>query len=88
MTTATSVPVIDMSLDDSDLIPLIADACSSFGFFQIINVEDEIACRVVDDFKAAMREYFALPYDQKLGYKRQEQNARGYFDDELTKQKT
>lgn len=83
MATSSSVPVIDLSLEDEELIPLIALACSNFGFFQIINCNSVS----VSPFQAAMKDYFALPYDQKRAYKRHEQNARGYFDDELTKQK-
>ncbi|KAI2503253.1 iron ascorbate-dependent oxidoreductase [Fragilaria crotonensis] len=98
-TSATAIPVIDMSLDDNDIIPLIADACSSFGFFQIVNVDAVFGNDgngvgggsggiSVDEFRSAMKDYFSkLPYDQKIRDKRHQQNARGYFDDELTKQK-
>ena len=34
-----------------------------------------------------MKSFFALPYDTKLRLKRNASNARGYFDDELTKRK-
>jgi isopenicillin N synthase-like dioxygenase len=41
----------------------------------------------IDAFRSAMCRFFALPYDTKLSLKRSANNARGYFDDELTKRK-
>ena len=41
----------------------------------------------IDAFQNAMKSFFALPYDTKLRLKRNASNARGYFDDELTKRK-
>ena len=41
----------------------------------------------IDAFQNAMKSFFALPYDTKLRLKRNANNARGYFDDELTKRK-
>ncbi len=38
-------------------------------------------------FRSAMTSFFALPYDTKLSFKRNANNARGYFDDELTKRR-
>mmetsp|Transcript_18816 Transcript_18816/g.28418 ORF Transcript_18816/g.28418 Transcript_18816/m.28418 type:complete len:409 (-) Transcript_18816:177-1403(-) len=76
-------PVIDLSLPEEDLIPQIAHACSTFGFFQIINHEHQS----IANFQSAMVDYFALPREIKLSYKRRDDNARGYFDDELTRQK-
>jgi isopenicillin N synthase-like dioxygenase len=82
-----AVPILDLSLDDDDLIPQIADACSSFGFFQIVQFESYVSSETLTAFQTAMRDYFHLPHEDKVSHKRHEQNARGYFDDELTKQK-
>ncbi len=38
-------------------------------------------------FRNAMTSFFALPYRAKLSLKRNANNARGYFDDELTKRR-
>lgn len=41
----------------------------------------------MSDFDAASRQFFSLPRDEKMKLKRSANNARGYFDDELTKQR-
>ena len=80
------VPVIDLlEPDESVLVEQIAQACATFGFFQIIN--HGIAEEDIKEFRCQMQEYFDLPHSTKLAWKRDERNARGYFDDELTKQK-
>jgi isopenicillin N synthase-like dioxygenase len=82
-----AIPILDMSLPDDDLIPLIADACSTFGFFQIIHVNKSLVSAATALRQIAMMELFRLPPEEKRRYKRHQQNARGYFDDELTKQR-
>jgi isopenicillin N synthase-like dioxygenase len=82
-----AIPIIDMSLPDDELIPLIADACSTFGFFQIIHVNQSLILAATALRKHAMMELFSLPQEEKLRYKRHQENSRGYFDDELTKQR-
>lgn len=79
------VPVIDLSAADVEIVEQIAMACSEFGFFQVTS--HGISAELVDEYSEACRKYFALPHDVKLQWKRNESNARGFFDDELTKQR-
>lgn len=82
----TEIPVIDLSNpDQSLLIDQINLACSTWGFFQLIN--HGIPSRLLTSFRQEMHNFFSLPYDVKLQLKRHAKNARGYFDDELTKRK-
>lgn len=85
----STFPVIDLSLSEEIIIPQIAHACSTFGFFQIINYQHLLqdGNTIISDFQSALVDYFDLPRDVKLQYKRRDDNARGYFDDELTRQK-
>lgn len=81
-----SVPVIDLSSTDDDrLAKEISLACSTLGFFQVTNHG------ISDDLQRRFREQCALYFDlnQKLkqGWKRNSACSRGYFNDELTKQK-
>ena len=46
-------------------------------------VDEAVAAR----FEAAQREFFALPKEEKRRVKRTADNSRGWFDDELTKQR-
>mmetsp|Transcript_10747 Transcript_10747/g.22527 ORF Transcript_10747/g.22527 Transcript_10747/m.22527 type:complete len:402 (-) Transcript_10747:77-1282(-) len=78
-------PVVDMSLPESELVAIIASACSSWGFFQLVN--HGIDPSDVAAFRRAMERFFGMPRPVKLGLKRDERNARGYFDDELTKRR-
>ena len=86
------VPVIDLSRaandsseEDDDVVKEIAKACSEFGFFQVINhgIDDNLVKNYVEQCKL----YFQLPHETKLQWKRNDANARGFFDDELTKQR-
>jgi isopenicillin N synthase-like dioxygenase len=81
-----NVPVLDLATTSEDeLIYQIASACSEFGFFQVIG--HGIPQELIDDFREQLRLYFALPEETKLSWKRGDSNSRGYFDDELTKQR-
>jgi isopenicillin N synthase-like dioxygenase len=81
------VPVIDLSqTSEHTLIDEIAEACSTVGFFQVIHhgISDEL----VAQFRSYGRQYFTeLDPNIKEEHRRNETNARGYFDDELTKQR-
>ena len=87
------VPVIDLQSDDrSSIIESIAAACSEYGFFQVVG--HGIDAQLVADFRANCKKYFDLdarPSDNnnnnKSQWKRSASNARGFFDDELTKQR-
>jgi isopenicillin N synthase-like dioxygenase len=85
-TIADEIPVIDfLNPDAADLQKQIYQACSTWGFFQLINHQIDDA--LITSFKDAMGDFFSLPYETKLALKRDPVNARGYFDDELTKRR-
>jgi isopenicillin N synthase-like dioxygenase len=83
-------PVIDVSGlaegDDGARVRVAADLerpCAEWGVFQIVGhgvPADELA-----EFEAAMRRFFARPPDEKATVRRTRENARGYYDEELTK---
>jgi isopenicillin N synthase-like dioxygenase len=85
---SSGVPVIDLSLkeeDESKLVDLVAHACRTYGFFQVIH--HGIDASLQASFRNAMHQYFTeLDEDIKNDHRRRENNARGYFDDEYTKQ--
>ena len=78
-------PIIDLSRPESEVTAQIAQACSTWGFFQVIN--HGVPWDLVDEFKSESQRFFDLPRNEKLPLKRDSRNARGYFDDELTKQR-
>ncbi|KAK9800841.1 hypothetical protein WJX73_007718 [Symbiochloris irregularis] len=89
---ALEVPVLDASglltgltWPRSDFVRAMRAACEQWGFFQIINhgLPDEL---VKTQFSAAER-FFNLPQEVKRACKRTPDNAMGFFDDELTKQR-
>ena len=81
----TEPPIIDLSNTEAEVIAQIAQACSTWGFFQVIN--HGVPSDLVDQFKSESQHFFDLPRHVKLSLKRDAKNARGYFDDELTKQR-
>lgn len=84
-TSSEGVPVLDLAARDEELVPDIAAACSQWGFFQVVNhgVDDDICRR----FRQQMMAFFDLPHSTKSSLRRTADNARGFFDDELTKQR-
>ena len=93
---ASSVPVIDMAAyskasaaaaepPPSALVNEVALACEQWGFFQVVNhgLDGELRSRAEDQQRA----FFALPRDAKEALRRTADNSRGWYDDELTKQK-
>ena len=78
-------PVIDMAQSDARVRDQVACACANHGFFQVVNhgIESELLAR----FRAQMVAFFDLPMPTKRELKRSGSNARGFFDDELTKQR-
>jgi len=85
------VPIIDISelLVDSAApaakaaVDSIADACSSWGFFQITN--HGIPEELLDEVWRQTRAFFALPIATKLEVLRTRDNPWGFYHNELTK---
>ena len=61
----------------------VGRACAEWGFFQVKN--HGIAPEIIRAFDENMCALFALPKSTKVAFKRNAQNSRGWFDDELTK---
>jgi len=80
------VPTIDLGIaSDDEVAEKVSSACREFGFFQIVN--HGISSELIDSYLESCQEFFALPLEVKLQWKRNEGNARGFFNDELTQQK-
>ena len=85
------VPIIDIAelrVDSAALaarpaVEQIAEACSSWGFFQVTN--HGIPRYLIDDVWAQTRAFFALPIDAKLEVLRSRDNPWGFYHNELTK---
>jgi len=82
------VPTIDISTVEAggpeDVhLAAIQKACATWGFFKIVGhgVPNEYAAQVM----GSARQFFTEPREVKLQAKRTADNARGWFDDELTK---
>ena len=86
-----SVPVIDISelLIDSlaaasaSAIGQIAQACQTWGFFQVIN--HGISSDQIADVWRETHALFALPAEEKQSILRSKDNPWGFYDNELTK---
>eukprot|EP01060_Flectonema_neradi_P033466 TRINITY_DN5629_c1_g1_i1.p1 TRINITY_DN5629_c1_g1~~TRINITY_DN5629_c1_g1_i1.p1 ORF type:complete len:348 (+),score=71.24 TRINITY_DN5629_c1_g1_i1:54-1097(+) len=87
------VPVIDITgllsaeevTMDTPGVKEIVSACSEWGFFQITG--HGIGSAVFEKVVSEGEKFFALDSDIKKKIKRSESNSKGFFDDELTKQK-
>jgi isopenicillin N synthase-like dioxygenase len=84
------VPIIDLSALRSvengqvhRVAPAIADACTGWGFFQVVNhgIPADLTGRVLEQ----SRRFFALSMAEKRAISRSKDNPRGYYDRELTK---
>ena len=92
---ARGVPVIDVSEliseNDSKLnssmeaCRQIEDACSTWGFFQCVNAP--IDPKLQAKFYEQKERFFQLPKHVKGKIRRTEENSKGWYDDELTKQR-
>ena len=91
---ARGVPVIDVSdLKDNDanlnskmeVCRQIEEACSTWGFFQCVNapIDPELQSRLYQQ----KERFFRLPKREKAKLRRTDTNSKGWYDDELTKQK-
>ena len=78
-----AVPVIDLDGDRAEVVAAVADAATTFGFFQITGhgIDDELIGAVWSRTRA----FFALPMAGKRRVLRTKENTRGYYDRELTK---
>ena len=86
-------PVIDVSplfkLTDMEgaqkqVVHDIAKAAATWGFFQAVG--HGVAAKDIEAFDQAVVRFFGRDKDYKYKIKRNAENSRGYFDDELTKQ--
>ena len=85
------VPVIDLSALVADsqaeassaAIFEIAEACKTWGFFQVIN--HGIGNDLIEKTRQQMQNFFALPGDQKAAVMRTRENPWGFYNNELTK---
>jgi isopenicillin N synthase-like dioxygenase len=79
--------VIDLSsIRSSSAARQVYDACRTFGFFQVTG--HGVDPRLVDDLRSEARRFFVgAPRQAKERLRRSQDNARGYFDDELTRRK-
>ncbi|KAG2508699.1 hypothetical protein JM18_008808 [Phytophthora kernoviae] len=68
------------------IIDEVRAAATEWGFFYIAN--HGLPEKEVEKLKDTVRSFFRLPKDVKNTIRRQPTNSRGYFDSELTKNKT
>jgi len=91
---AKGVPVIDVSellgrdsslRSDMQVCQQIIKACSTWGFFQCVNAP--INQDLQKKFYEQKERFFGLPTKTKKKIRRTASNSKGWYDDELTKQK-
>ncbi len=88
---ADQVPIIDISellIDSSSpasasAIEAIANACRTWGFFQVVN--HGISSDLIERVWRQTRDLFALPQQAKQSILRSRDNPWGYYNNELTK---
>ena len=79
------VPIIDLlHTDHNTIVQQIATACGTIGFFHVIH--HGISTDLIQDFRCQSKQYFTQ-FPNKDQYRRNENNSRGYFDNEYTKQR-
>ena len=85
------VPIIDIAelrVDSAAsaaraAVDQIAEACSSWGFFQVTN--HGIADELIDEVWQQTRDFFGLPIESKMSVVRNRENPWGFYHNELTK---
>ncbi|MDH3221568.1 MAG: hypothetical protein OEO19_18705 [Gammaproteobacteria bacterium] len=85
------VPVIDVAdvFEDSssaaaaDAIDQIAEACRTWGFFQVVN--HGVGDAQIREVWKQTHALFALPLEEKMGIVRTRENPWGFYNNELTK---
>lgn len=89
MTTSLEIPTISLEpspgRNRADISLAIAAACINPGFFQVTS--HSLSNDLLRDFRAAMEQFFSLEDPVKSAIRRHSRNARGYFDNELTKRR-
>uniref|UniRef100_K3WAM8 Fe2OG dioxygenase domain-containing protein n=1 Tax=Globisporangium ultimum (strain ATCC 200006 / CBS 805.95 / DAOM BR144) TaxID=431595 RepID=K3WAM8_GLOUD len=88
---ATSDHEVEATLQDPEgpfqaTIDKLRAAATEWGFFYITN--HGIPPEQFEEFHKAVHAFFALPKEIKNTIRRRRDNSRGYFDEELTKNKT
>ena len=78
-----AIPVIDLRDDSRDIARAVDRACAEWGFFHAIG--HGLPLPDLNQALLAMRTFFALPTDEKRRIERTAENAWGFFDRELTK---
>eukprot|EP00959_Pyramimonas_sp_CCMP1952_P128392 2684651-Pyramimonas_sp.AAC.1 len=71
--------------EESFCLKTIGESCAKWGFFHVVGhgVSEDLIQAFLDNSTS----FFGLPKEEKYRIKRTATNSRGYFDDELTKQK-
>ena len=90
-TVLEQVPIIDIAelrVDSAasaarPAVDQIAEACSSWGFFQVTN--HGIADELIEEAWQQTRGFFDLPIDSKMSVVRNRENPWGFYHNELTK---
>ncbi|MDB4582992.1 hypothetical protein N9164_07565 [Draconibacterium sp.] len=90
-TVLEQVPIIDITelrVDSAapqarPAVDSIAEACGSWGFFQVTN--HGISQDLIDQVWEQTRGFFALPIERKLAVLRSRENPWGFYHNELTK---
>lgn len=83
-----AVPIIDLNgcspaTPPGDVVSQVASAAEHFGFFQVVN--HGLSDQLIESVWDSTREFFAQPQADKRKLNRSKENARGYYDRELTK---
>ncbi|KAK2991461.1 hypothetical protein RJ640_016496 [Escallonia rubra] len=65
------------------LVSEIGEACSKWGFFQVIN--HGVPLHRLENVQSAAKKFFYQPKEEKLKVRRDELNSLGYYDTEHTK---
>ena len=83
------IPVIDITPlkrhgpRQRDTIAIIGEACRAYGFFHITG--HGISSGLIEDVWRETKRFFSLPADAKQAVSRSKENARGWYNRELTK---
>ena len=80
---ATETPLVDLSMPGA--AQAFTNAAASWGFVQI--VQHGIPLALIDEVWKQTETFFGLPRETKRQLLRSKENAMGYFDQELTKNK-